>query len=237
MVVLLIAIAVGVVVFGVLAAISNVIGAAVFGLVALAITYFLMTKRITKQLEAEMAPIQKQLQSGRTDNAIKTLEGIRDKYANKQFFTRSTLDGQIGVIHFMNKRFDKAQPYLEKSFVRLWNAQAMLGVLHGKNKDYDKMDDTFEKCVKYSPKQGVVWSTWAWIHWKAKHKEKAISILTRGKSALADKDEMLNTNLLALQNDKKMKMKGYGDVWYQFHLETHPALHKAKRGNMRFARR
>jgi len=222
---------------GVFVIFQNAVYGVLPALVVFGLVYFVLTKQISKQLQDEMAPIQQQLQSGRTDNAIKTLENIRDKYANRQFFTKSTLNGQIGVIHFMNKSFDKAKPYLEKSFVRLWNAQAMLGVLHGKNKEYDAMDETFERCVKYSPKQGVVWSTWAWIHWKASRREKAIQILTRGKTALDGKDEMLNNNLLAVQNNKKMKMKGYGDVWYQFHLETHPALHKAKRGNVRFARR
>jgi hypothetical protein len=45
-------------------------------------------------------------------------------------------------------------------------------------------------------------------------------------------------NLLALQNDKKMKMKGYGDQWYALHLEEHPAIFEQRRmQNVRFARR
>ena len=69
-------------------------------------------------------------------------------------------------------------------------------------------------------------------------RDKAIAVLARGKEALGGKDETLNENLLALQNNKKMKMKKYGEAWYQFHLEQHPAMRQAQRGgNVRFARR
>ena len=38
----------------------------------------------------------------------------------------------------------------------------------------------------------------------------------------AQKRDMLKQNLLSLQNGRKMKMKGYQDQWYQFHLEKMP---------------
>ena len=68
--------------------------------------------------------------------------------------------------------------------------------------------------------------------------KRALAILSRGKEKLGDSDERLSANLLALQNDKKMKMKGYGEQWYALHLEEHPALVEQRRGGqVRFARR
>ena len=57
----------------------------------------------------------------------------------------------------------------------------------------------------------------------------------------AGNDERLKTNLEALQNNKKMKMQVYGDVWYQFHLEKTGAMirkqTKAIQGRRKIVRR
>jgi tetratricopeptide (TPR) repeat protein len=237
MIILLMALGAGVLVGGATAAFFDPIAAPLPGLVVAVGVYFLLTRRVSKQMEGAMMSIQREIQAGRVDNAINALEMMKAKFQRMQFFAGATLDGQIGSIYFMQKKFDKAKPFLENAFVRMWNAKAMLGVLQSKSKDYEAMDATFERATKYSPKQGVMWCTWAWIHWKAGHKTKAIEILTRGKEALGDGDEALNTNLLQLQNNKKMKMKPYGDQWYQFHLETHPQMKAAQRGRVRFARK
>jgi hypothetical protein len=95
-----------------------------------------------------------------------------------------------------------------------------------------------EKTVRFAEKQGLLWSTWAWLHASNGDAKKAIEILSRGKEKLGESDPHLVQNLLALQNDKKMKMKGYGDQWYALHLEEHPAIFEQRRmQNVRFARR
>jgi hypothetical protein len=51
----------------------------------------------------------------------------------------------------------------------------------------------------------------------------------------------LLANLEALQEGKKMKMKGYGDLWYQFHLEKQGSIikqqTKAAQGRRKTVRR
>ena len=60
---------------------------------------------------------------------------------------------------------------------------------------------------------------WAIAYWSAVidlqqgEYERAIEVLSRGAKVLGDADERLKINLLALQNDKKMKMKSYGEQW------------------------
>lgn len=186
-----------------------------------------------------MGQVQAAMQRGPSyiPQVVTMLEQLKKKYGRLQFFAGASLDGQIGSILFMQEKFDQARPYLERSFVRLWNTKVMLAVLKFKKKDYEAMDAVMERAAKYSPKQGLLWSTWAFMHQKAGNRDKAIDVLNRGKAQLQDKDPLLSENLLALQNGKKMKMKAYGDAWYQFHLEKHPMLKKAQRGNVRFQRR
>lgn len=208
------------------------------GLVVFGVVYFLLARRVAKKLEDAMGAVYKEVQRGQVEAAVRMLETLKNKVGKMQFFAGASIDGQIGSLYFMRKDFDRARPFLEKSFVRLWHTQVMLAVLLAKKKEFAEVDRVLERAAKYSPKQGLLWSTWAWLHWKAGHRDVAIQLLARGKAALDGKDEVLNENLLALQNNKKMKMKRYGDMWYQFHLEEHPRVLQAQRGgHVRFARR
>jgi hypothetical protein len=145
----------------------------------------------------------------------------------------------------MKKDFEKARPYLDAAFVRSWDAKLMLGVLVSGALDPKKVkkheltlapvDDLLEKTVRFADKQGLLWSTWAWLHWTNGDTAKALSILARGKEKLGEGDQHIAANIAALQNDKKMKMKGYGDAWYSLHLEEHPAIFEQRRQqNVRF---
>lgn len=214
-------------------------GAILPALVVLGGVYFIGMRAVNKQLGAGMIAVQKELQARRIDAAIALLEALKVKFAKRAFFSEAQIDGQIGTILFMKKDFEKARPYLERAFIRMWDAKTMLAVLLAKKKEnLPAVDALMEKVAKYSPKQGLMWSTWAYLHWKVGDNDGAIRILGRGKEVLGESDQVLAQNLLALQNGKKMKMKGYGDAWYSFHLEEHPMVMEARRGgNVRFARR
>lgn len=236
--ILLVSLGIGVVV-GVLAGLLvGPVGGVVPGVIATVAAYFLLGRRMQGQLQGAMAAVQREIQGRRLDAAIRLLEEVKGKIGFWQFFAKSSIDGQIGALYFLQDKNEEAKPYLENAFIRMWEPQGMLAVIHAKKKDYDAVDRVLERAAKYNPKQGLLWSLWAYIHFKAGNREKAITILGRGKDALGDKDPHLAANLLALQNNKKMKMKGYGEPWYTFKLEQHPMLRQAQRGpQMRFARR
>lgn len=223
------------------------IGAPLPGLVAGVAVYILLVRRVNARLQQDIGGIQALLMQKKIDGALATLQAIKQRYARWVFTLGAQIDGQIGAIHYMRKEFDAARPFLERAFVRNWDAKLMLACLYsgqvgdkkGKDKkgDLAAVDKLLDRVVKYTPKQGLLWSTWAWLHWSAGDAKRAIDILVRGKQALGEADPHLAANLLALQNDKKLKMKGYGDSWYAFHLEQHPMVMQAQRGNVRFARR
>ena len=185
---------------------------------------------------------------GDIDGAVVLLKAIKVRFGKWAPFLGSQIDGQIGAILFMKKDFEKAKPYLEGAFVRSWDAKLMLGVLLSGALDPKKqkkqelvlapVDTLLEKTVRFADKQGLLWSAWAWLHWTNGDATKAVQILSRGKEKLGESDKHLTENLSALQNDKKMKMKGYGDAWYSLHLEEHPAIFEQRRvQNVRFQRR
>jgi hypothetical protein len=216
--------------FGVIAAILPAI--AVF-----LIAFFLISRKLAQKLESSMKSIQDDLMKSHIDRAIARLKEIADRYGRWQFFLRSTIDGQIGSIYYMKSQFQLARPYLERAFVRHWVAKAMLALIYYRERKIKKADEVFEHTTRYVKKSGLLWSLWAYCVWRNDEIERAISILTKGKSYLGDNDPHLVQNLLSLQNQKRMKMKAYGEQWYQFQLELSPQQTQAKQGRIRFKNR
>ncbi len=204
-------------------------------------SFIFLFRRTNKQIEGSLMEVQKELRKGKPQNiekGITMLEGVKAHFGPRQFFVKGGIDGQIGALYYAHNQKEKARPYLEGAMSRAWEAKAMLAVMHYRKKEMGRVDEIMEKSAKTNPKAGLLWSTWAWMHWKLNNNDKALSILARGKDMLGDKDQTLSSNLLALQNKKKMKMKPYGEQWYLLGLEQHPALRTAQRGgNVRFARR
>ena len=143
-------------------------------------------------------------------------------------YTKALLLQQSGKKAKLADVYKEAIPYLEASQVKgkkarlmqaLWPAWAMLAIAHFRTaKGIDGAVEVLEQTVQAAPKAGMLWSLYAWLLWKSKRLDEAVDVLVRGQ-AKADKDKRLDENLTLLQNRKPMKMKGYGEQWYQFGLE------------------
>jgi len=181
---------------------------------------FFLSKRIIKKVEALMAQVTKELQNQRFEKAIRTLKagyGLGDW----QFFVKPQLDSQIGSIYYLMREEDSAFEHLQKGFSKHWVAMGMLAILYMKKKDREGMAATFEKAVKGTPKESLLWSLYAYCMLKEGEREKALDILARGMKKLPD-DDRLKANHTAVANKERMKMKNYGDMWTQFYLEKVP---------------
>ncbi len=183
------------------------------------LNYFL-SKRIVKKVEGLMAQVTKDLQAQRFEKAVKTLKSGY-QLGRWQFFVRPQIDAQIGVIHYLMREDEAAFSYLKKGFAKHWVAMGMLAILYMKKKDAAMVVKTFEKAVKSTPKEGFLWSLYAYCTLKEGDREKALEVLSRGLKKLPD-DEKLKANHTAVSNKERMKMKNYGDIWTQFYLEKAP---------------
>lgn len=196
--------------------------------------YILLARRVMKDVQKIMEQAQHHLQSSpqpgspaamrqiqqNMDEAVEILKGAM-RYDRWQFLVASQVNGQIGQIYYMTKRFDEAEPYLKESFNRHWAAQAMLACLYYQRKQWEPMRETFEVAVKYSPKEALLWNVYAWCMWKSGESDKAIDVLTRALEHVGS-DEQTRENRTALQNKKNMKMREWNMMWYQFHLDAPP---------------
>ncbi len=201
-------------------------GAFPLGLVVFVGCFYLISRVVMKKVMAIMDAASKDLQANppRIEKGIKTLLTAM-KYGPWQIYVTGQLNAQIGMIYYMKRDFSNAFPYLEKAFFKNWVAMGMLGITYMKRQKKDKMKETFEKAAQASPKEGLLWNLYAYCLAEGGDTEKAQEVLNRGLKKLPG-DEKLTANLEAISNGKKMKMRAYGDLWFQFHLESVGAIQK-----------
>ena len=198
------------------------------GIITTVALWLYLGRRIGKKLEALMMRFQEEIQpKGMAKPDPKAIDRgiviLREGYKFKgwHIMVGAQIDGHVGWAYFSAKRFDEAKPYLEKATGRHWIAKAMLGVLYYKKKQHEQMKKTFQKTLKWARKESFYWNLYAYCLWKSGDRDGAIDILSKGLEVLKD-DERIESNRLALQKKKKMKMRGWDSMWYQFHLDTPP---------------
>lgn len=188
------------------------------------LTFILITRFVMKKVGQMMQSAQRDVLANRADRAIKTLkDGL--KFSPWQFYVKQQIFSQIGSIHYLKREFNEALPFLEKGFVRNWVGMSMLGITYMKKNKHSKMRETFNKAVSGNGKEPMVYALYAYCLERSNDRSKAIEILRKGLKKTGG-DERLSENIALLEAGKKMKMKGFGDAWYQFHLEKQGALIK-----------
>ena len=175
------------------------------------------------------------------DGSIGKLQGAL-MFSHWQLGLGAMLNARIGMMLYTktvvltqaNKKaaipetLQQAIPYLEKAQVSglkakllsaLWPAWAMLGFAQYRlKKDFSTVTAIFDQAVASAPKNGILWSMYGWLLAKEGQTDQAIVILARGVEAAED-DPHLKENYKLLQNNKKLRMKNYGEQWYQFGME------------------
>jgi len=229
---LLIALAVGVAVaLAVLLAHLPWFAALVPGFLAFAGAFVLLGRQVGKRVKAITDVAEKELsvqsssmreRQQRLEKAVKTLESalVWEKW---QLFIGGAIHAQIGVVQYLHKDYAKAEPHLKQASVRNGLARALLGALHYQRKEYPEMEAAFEGAVKAQKKDGLLWAAYAWCLLQRREREKALQVMNRAVAANPN-DEKLKNGLVALQNDKKLKMKPWEPAWWQFGLETPPEM-------------
>lgn len=219
---LLISLAVGI---GISALIGGFFGSVWYGLIpgviAFGIAYVLLARRTMKQVQAVSQSAQKHFQAQNIDRGIEVLEEDAYPLGKWQFFVEAQIRAQIGRVLFMARRFDEAEHHLREGFKKDWVARGMLGALYYKQKKHDEMKKVFDEAVTANKKHSLLWNLYAYCLWKSGNRDEAIDVLNRALDKL-DGDAKTEKNLNRLKNGRSMKMRNWGNQWYQFHLDAPP---------------
>jgi len=177
---------------------------------------FFIGKKFLGKLTNLFKSVEKDIQSGRVEKAVEKLKSGYP-YAKWQFLVKEQLDSQIGIIYYTNQQFAEADKYLPNAFSKNWMAMAMYASSSYKKGDMALVKKIMEKGIKGAPKEGFMYSLYAWFLLEKGEKEKAIEILSKGveKNPI---DDRLSSSLDGVKNGKKLKMQNYGNYWLQMHL-------------------
>lgn len=197
----------------------------IIGLVVFSLSFFLLSRYISKKLMVVLEQAGKDLQAQRFEKAVREMKEAL-KYGKWQLYVTDQINSQIGMAYYIRRDFSNAFPYLEKSFFKNWVAMAMLAISYMKRQKRAKMEQTFDKAVQWNGKESLLWNLYAYcLAEECGEKTKAIAVLEKGLKKLPG-DAHIVENLANLQSGSKMKMRSFGDPWYQFHLESLGQLQK-----------
>lgn len=158
-----------------------------------------------------------QLKKQQFEPAIETIkEGY--KLSSWQFLVKGSIDGQIGVIQYLRRKNEEAEPLLRSSSSQHYIAKVMLAILQWKRGEKKQAKESFAVALKSGKKESLVYAVYAYFLNEIHEREAAIEVLNKGLK-VCEGDDRLLTNRNLLQNNKAMKMKVYGEQWYQFMLE------------------
>lgn len=200
-------------------------GSLLIGLVVFSVAFFLVSRYISKKLMVILEQAGKDLQAQRFEKAVREMKEAL-KYGHWQLYVTDQINSQIGMAYYIRRDFSNAFPYLEKSFFKNWVALAMLAICYMKRQKRSKMEQTFDKAVQWNGKEPLLWNLYAYcLAEECGDKNKAIEVLEKGLKKLPGDNHIIE-NLANLQSGSKMKMRSFGDPWYQFHLESLGQLQK-----------
>ena len=187
------------------------------GLVGGIALFIYLGRKVQTELESIFNRAAELMKKQQFDPAIEIMkEGYR--LASRQFLVKGSIDGQIGVVQFLRKKNEEAEPLLRSASFQHYIAKAMLGILQWKRGEKKKAKETFQLALKSGKKESLLYAVYAYVLNEMKERDKAVAILNQGLK-VCQGDERLLLNRNQLQNNKPMKMKVYGDQWYQFMLE------------------
>jgi len=185
------------------------------------IAFFILTKKTMKELEILNEKAQKAIYSQKFDRAIRIYESGLE-LRKKSPFIVGQIYGMIGMLYFMRRDNKNAKPNLIRSSSLNWVSKGMLGVIYMHEKNPVEMEKVFKNMVSAGKKEGLAWALYAYCLDKINKREDAIKILEEGNKKLKEVDDRIKSNILELRNGRRMRMKAFGDPWYQFMLENPP---------------
>ena len=140
------------------------------------------------------------------------IEVIKEGYqlSSWQFLVKGSIDGQIGVIQYLRKKNEEAEPLLRTASSQHYIAKTMLAILQWKRGEKKQAKESFEIALRSGKKESLLYAVYAYFLNEIHEREAAVGILNKGLK-VCEGDERLLTNRNLLQNNKAMKMKVYGD--------------------------
>lgn len=220
---LLIASAVAVLVWvgGALLSIWGWIAGFFLGLLAFAVVWIVLVRRVSKKVQPLMQQVQRQTQAQMLQPAMQSLEAALP-YGRWVPLLTGQLHAQLGALAKFAGDEERALRHLQKSSRRSAEGQLMLAGMLYQRGEAARALQILQVSGAVNRKHSLLHNTRAWMLVREGRSGEAINVLSaylkRDKNNEATKD-----NLLRLQNDRKLNMQRFGMEWFAVGLERPPA--------------
>ncbi len=192
----------------------------IVGFILSVVVFIMLGRKRSKLVMPQMETAQRLMQNQKFKQAIELLESLRI-HGKWMMLLEGQVDALIGMIHYIQNKEDLAFQHLEKATAKHWYAMIIYGFLLNKRKKEDLMIKKFEFALKLTRKEPLLWNAYAYCLELNNKQDAAIEVLNRAVKRLGTNQETIN-NLKNLQNQKKMNMKPFGEMWYGLRIERAP---------------
>lgn len=216
---LLIAFAVALVTYGLS---SWLFGSAIVGLLPAILVFILLfvllARRTAGQITAAIEPVAAIMQQGQVAEAEQLLRTIQQRYAWWQLLLTRQIDAQLGLLRYMQRRFDEAEPLLTSGKWRNWTALVCLGAIAYRRNHFDQAWAYCKQASQASPKEAMVYVVWATLLAKQGSQPEALQVLAQGLTALPD-NQVLKGLRNTIANKRRINTDKLPQNWGLFFPE------------------
>jgi tetratricopeptide (TPR) repeat protein len=189
-----------------------------FGLLAFVPTVMLLSRRVGERVRPFFEGAQRLMKAGNMEGAIEELEKAR-RWKNWQLFLDPQLNSEIGLLHYASSNEKKAIEFLRKGYPKVSTGHLLLAAALYREGNVDGATAALERGIKFNKKSPVLYNVLAWMLAEKNQRDAAMQALARGLKADPG-DETTQDNLQRLQNEKRLNLKPFGELWFMLKFET-----------------
>jgi len=215
---LLLALAAGLVLFsGVTAWLGAV--AAILPALAVAIgAMFLLSRRTGKLIEVELATVPPLLQAHRIDEAQTKLVHIKERWSNWQFLLAGMIDVQLGMIDYLQRKFQEAKPKLESGKWRNGVALTCIALIDYREGRKEEAWKGLAAATSATTNDPMLFVVRCYLLAKEGNRDQALAAVNEGLGHMPDSNQLKELrNKIA--NKQRIDPKSFGEGWYQYFPE------------------
>jgi len=179
---------------------------------------FFLSRRINAILEGELAKLPPLLEQRKVAEAEALLRGVQKKYGPWQLFLDNQLEAQLGMIDYLQMKFDDALPKLDKGSWRNAHALICVGAIHFRKGDKEAAWEALTKAQDADSKELMTHLVHGVLRTRGGDRDGALAAVGRGLEALPDNDQLKRLQR-RIANKKKIDVKQLPQTWYQFFPE------------------
>lgn len=197
------------------------------GLLVFVVVQFLVGRWSSAAIQKELAGVEPLLRDRKLDEAVALLRRVQQQWGRWQYLLDAQIEAQLGVLDYLQMKFDEARPKLEAgakgpftwtAFGRNPLALAMLACIHWRQGRKDEAWAAFASGAEATGTDPVFYQVWATLLARDGKRTEALQAVAKGLEAHAKHAALLDLQH-RLANDKRVDPREFGQAWFQFFPE------------------